>query len=397
MSSYNLLLASDRNYMCYCFVTCQSVIDAIHYESKEDVANNRDKIIFNILVDETVDQTELNQKCESFIARNTSCVDISFNIKTASNEPLKNAPTLNGSLLTYYRIFLDNLFDDDINLCLYLDCDVIVRKDIRPLFNETDMAGFVLGAVPDFCAEEDSQQIGLMRVPERNKKVPALTIPLTNYFNAGVILFNINEYRNKNISKKCMELLVNYSPNHHDQDLLNITVPASLRKVLEPKWNTHLYMGLLSYNSKSSDYSLLATRNATSPRRQTVSTTLSPDVFINEINDPCIFHYIYMKPWDNLKFSFTNLPSTSTMSLRIKEWFDTAEKVIEFSNELSKAKYSPLYTHSYEICAFNERINNLQIEISKQRSRRKKDRKILLLTIVLLFIIQLVLLLCLTQ
>ena len=223
MSSYNLLLASDRNYVCYCFVTCQSVIDAINNErEREDVANNRDKIIFNILVDETVDQIELNQKCESFIARNTSCVDISFNIKTASKEPLKNAPTLNGSLLTYYRIFLDNLFDDDINLCLYLDCDVIVRKDIRALFNETDMAGFVLGAVPDFCAEEDSPPNGTLSVPKKNHIVADLEIPLSNYFNAGVMLINFQEYRDQNISKKCLSLLKDYSPSRHDQDLLNM-------------------------------------------------------------------------------------------------------------------------------------------------------------------------------
>ena len=368
---------------------------------RENVANNRDKIIFNILVDETVDQIELNQKCESFIARNTSCVDISFNIKTASNEPLKNAPTLNGSLLTYYRIFLDNLFDDDINLCLYLDCDVIVRKDIRPLFNETDMAGFVLGVVPDFCAEEDSHQNGTISVPKKNHNVADLAIPISNYFNAGVMLINLHEYRDQNISKKCLSLLKDYSPSRHDQDLLNIVVTEQLRKVLEPKWNAHLYMGLLSYNSKSSNFSLLATRNIDAPRKQAISMTLSPNNFMEQINDPCIFHYIYMKPWDNLRFFFTNLPSTNSINFRIKEWFDTAEKVVEFSKDLSVAKYSPLYTHSYEICSLNEKINNLQLEISHQKRLRKIDRRRernkILLIIFALFAIQLIISLALSK
>ena len=401
MSNYNILLASDSNYMRYCFVTCQSVIDAINNAPQSKTNETKDRIIFTILVDESVDQLDLHKKCDSFISRNNAIVDISFDIKAADKDQLRNAPPLNGSLVAYFRIFIDQLFDDDVHICLYLDCDIIVRKDVRTLFNETNLEGFVLASVPDFCAEEDSQPNGTIRVPKRNANVANLEIPLSNYFNSGVMLINLQEYRRNNISKKCLALLDDYIPDHWDQDLFNIAVPGKLRKVLEPKWNAHLYMGLLSYNSKSSDFSLLATRNINGVRKQTVSTTMPPDVFMEQVNDPSIYHFVYMKPWDNLRFLFTNLPSTSSINLRIQEWFDTAEKVVEFSKDLSVAKYSPLYTHSYEICSLNEKINNLQLEISHQKRLRKIDRRRernkILLIIFALFAIQLIILLALSK
>ena len=157
----------------------------------------------------------------------------------------------------------------------------------------------------------------------------------------------------------------------------------------------------LRYCTKFRKIQVLATRNIDAPRKQAISMTLSPNNFMGQINDPCIFHYIYMKPWDNLRFFFTNLPSTNSINFRIKEWFDTAEKVVEFSKDLSAAKYSPLYTHSYEICSLNEKINNLQLEISTQKRLRKIDRRRernkILLIIIALFIIQLIISLALAK
>lgn len=67
MSNYNILLATDINYLPYSFVTCQSVLDSLsnHNATMEasyrafNEANSNDKIIFHIVVDETVNTEEL--------------------------------------------------------------------------------------------------------------------------------------------------------------------------------------------------------------------------------------------------------------------------------------------------------------------------------------------------
>ena len=87
MSDYNILLATDINYLPYSFVTCQSVLDSlgVHHTSANsnncsDNKNTRatDRIIFHIVVDETVNTEELSKKAEAFQIRNEHIIDVLF-------------------------------------------------------------------------------------------------------------------------------------------------------------------------------------------------------------------------------------------------------------------------------------------------------------------------------
>ena len=54
------------------------------------------------------------------------------------------------SIATYYRLLLPTLLDKAIDRVLYLDCDVIVLKDISELF-KVNLDGFGVAAVKDSC------------------------------------------------------------------------------------------------------------------------------------------------------------------------------------------------------------------------------------------------------
>lgn len=51
------------------------------------------------------------------------------------------------SMTTYFRLFISNLYPQ-YNKAIYLDCDIVLLKDIAELYN-IDIGDNLLGAVPD--------------------------------------------------------------------------------------------------------------------------------------------------------------------------------------------------------------------------------------------------------
>ncbi|MBM7653825.1 glycosyltransferase [Neobacillus cucumis] len=131
---------------------------------------------------------------------------------------------------TYYRISIPDLFDK-INEVLYLDSDIIVKKDITELWN-TDISQYYLGAVEDHWVK-DSRNNDLF-MPKDSK-----------YFNAGVLLINLKKWREDNIKNKIIQFINNYSDNimYCDQDALNAVLHDQWLS-LDPQWNfqtDHIY------------------------------------------------------------------------------------------------------------------------------------------------------------
>jgi lipopolysaccharide biosynthesis glycosyltransferase len=81
--------------------------------------------------------------------------------------------------VTYYRILLPRVLPESLTRVIYLDCDVIVNRDLRELW-ETDMRGHCLAAVDD-AAFSDWERIGLSKEQR--------------YFNAGVLLLDVAALR----------------------------------------------------------------------------------------------------------------------------------------------------------------------------------------------------------
>lgn len=92
---------------------------------------------------------------------------------------------------TYYRTTLPDELEEPIQRVLYLDCDVIVKEDIRELYHYP-LEGKVLGAVenPGFNRYE---QLGIP--------------PEHGYFNAGILLIDVAAWKKYGASEKIMELL----------------------------------------------------------------------------------------------------------------------------------------------------------------------------------------------
>jgi len=130
------------------------------------------------------------------------------------------------SKMTYARFLIPRVFPDTISKVLYLDVDLLVLDDLDPLW-ETDLEGAVVGAVLDKVDEQiKGGEAGFEALPR-----------VRDYFNAGVLLIDLNRWREERISEKALEYLIQHPRSlYSDQDALNVVCDGFWKK-LDARWN----------------------------------------------------------------------------------------------------------------------------------------------------------------
>ena len=111
-------------------------------------------------------------------------------------EGYKTGPHLNYA--SYFRFFATKVVDSD--RVLYLDSDIIVTRDLSPLFR-IDLNGYYLGAVDDIYAYEER----------------------TSGFNSGVLLMDVAKWKEYSITNSLLKLAAEHNQAVHlgDQSILN--------------------------------------------------------------------------------------------------------------------------------------------------------------------------------
>ncbi len=197
------------------------------------------------------------------------------------------------TLATYYRLLIPKLLPESVKKVIYLDCDTIVLNDISDLWDQ-DVENHYLLAVPDMWTEAMyvSSPYGLKLYKELN-------IPAENkYFNAGVLVLNLEKWRDDDIASKIIDYIRRYREYvlWLDQDGMNAILSGKWGE-LNPLWNvmTILYK-YRSWNESSFD----------------------KETFDKLIESPYILHFTEeKKPWHNdsnhpkrkLFFDYLNLTS----------------------------------------------------------------------------------------
>lgn len=125
------------------------------------------------------------------------------------------------TLAAYYRLLIPDVFKK-LDRCLYLDCDVVALDDLAELWDMPvpDMA--VCAVIDCYVDRENLQRYDEIR----------------HYFNSGVLLMNLQLWRERNYVKQCLGLA--RKPELHerfaDQDILNIVFRNDVH-ILHPRWN----------------------------------------------------------------------------------------------------------------------------------------------------------------
>lgn len=225
--------ACDNGYIKYGIISIKSLIDHVS-----------DDFQYNI----HILYTELDERymaiASSFQKENVS---IFFDcVKGKADEFIKNLPLRDYySVMTYYRLIIPSLFTQ-YDKGVYIDCDTIVMDDIAKLYN-MDIGYNFLGAAVDGLVSSISH------FGDYTEQV--LDVDRDQYFNAGVIIMNLNQFREHNIIDSFIDLARTYTfVVAQDQDYLNVICKGRVY-YFDYSWN----YGIVAYddNTKIEDIHII--------------------------------------------------------------------------------------------------------------------------------------------
>jgi lipopolysaccharide biosynthesis glycosyltransferase len=142
-----------------------------------------------------------------------------------------NYKGLYGSKFTFTRIMLATLIPDE--RIIYLDSDLAITRDLTDLF-QVDLNGYVIGASGVGSIEWSI---------ERDFFISLGLDKEAKYFNAGVLLIDLDRWRTLNITKKCIEFADNNAKilRDADQAVLNYIFYRNNFLELDKSYNHALY------------------------------------------------------------------------------------------------------------------------------------------------------------
>lgn len=132
------------------------------------------------------------------------------------------------SISIFYRLFIPSLFKK-YKKAIYLDADIVLVDDISKLYNE-DIDNFLVAGVPDEVVNNN--------VYFREYSVKSLDLEPGNYFNSGVLLMNLEKFREEKIEEKFLHILSKYNFDviAPDQDYLNFLCKGKV-KYIDRGWD----------------------------------------------------------------------------------------------------------------------------------------------------------------
>jgi lipopolysaccharide biosynthesis glycosyltransferase len=181
------------------------------------------------------------------------------------------------SRATYGRLLLPEILDKSIKTCLYIDGDVIVVDDIIKL-SAFSCNNYPIAAVDDFYLTGN----------------PTLSIPnYFKYFNAGVLLVNLENWRTDNIADQILHFVRDYPEKltYWDQDAMN-AVLYNKRMPLPLRWNQQIHfddcLSHLPDGSKTSE----------------MKEAMSDPAIVHFVGPEKPWHYLCLHPYKDLYLKY---------------------------------------------------------------------------------------------
>lgn len=181
------------------------------------------------------------------------------------------------NISTFFRLFLCTILPDNLDRCIYLDCDTVVRHSLRE-FWETDLEDKIVAAVDDCRSDRYKTELNL---------------PCdSTYTNNGVLLIDLKSWREMNVEKDFLDFIIDHNGDitYVDQGVLNgVLAKKNLVKVVHTKYDAMTVF--FDFNFKD----LMKVRR---PEHH-----LSEEEYIEAVTDPYIIHYTSCflsgtRPWN---------------------------------------------------------------------------------------------------
>ena len=215
-----IFFACNDKYVPYLDV---ALISLISHTSKE----NEYKI--------TVLKTDISAENQAVLKKHaTDNVTIDFYDVKEMLDPIKDMlpEMFYFSAAAYFRLFIETSFPQ-YDKVIYLDSDVILLEDIAELY-DTDVEGRLVAA----AYEQNTDRSPMFTEYVEN----IIGIPYYTYFNSGVMVMNLKEFRKFGVRRRFLEMLTTYDFDclAPDQEYLNVICHGRV-KYLPTGWNKHSF------------------------------------------------------------------------------------------------------------------------------------------------------------
>jgi len=244
MEKYNICFTSDENYAQHLGVAIVSILKN---------SNIEDKFYFWVVDD------DISQESKDKIEKLKDIKDFKVEYLKVDKDEFSNFPRRKDGLPvnSYFLIKVPNLLKN-VDKILFLDCDIVVKKNISDIF-KIDIDDKYILAVEDINGKQFSE--------ERSMKTSCF------YFNSGVFVLNCKKWREEGLEQKCFDYVKEngHTFKFQDQEVLNGVLCENAKKIgLE--WNFQYIRNYVGGFNKEE---------------------------FNEVKkDPAIIHYITgEKPW----------------------------------------------------------------------------------------------------
>ncbi|MET3114122.1 lipopolysaccharide biosynthesis glycosyltransferase [Pedobacter sp. CG_S7] len=139
----------------------------------------------------------------------------------------------NFPLNVYLRILIPHFLPQSCEKAIYLDVDMVVRKDISLLWN-TAINEKIIAGVVDRSEKVSSTWGGITNFKELGIH------PDTKYFNSGLLIMDLKKWRKTELSLEILKCIAKYKEyaNFPDQYGLNV-IFANQWFELDQRWNTY--------------------------------------------------------------------------------------------------------------------------------------------------------------
>ena len=178
--------------------------------------NTNSEVTAHILHDATL--TDDNRNKFSRLARQFNQLVKFYNVEELCPNEIKvlrgrlaDKIKMRFSIGAFYRLMIKKIFDG--GKVIYLDSDVIVNLDITELWNQ-DAENFPVAAVPEIEATQN-------HMLKDKFLLNAGVVKVEDYFNSGVILFNLDKISEDFFQDGVQFLIDNPQCASPDQDILN--------------------------------------------------------------------------------------------------------------------------------------------------------------------------------
>ncbi len=137
--------------------------------------------------------------------------------------PLRHFPIrIHLSLASYFRLFLPDVLPETSRRVLYLDADIVVRSDLRALW-QTRLDGCLIGAARDPFAASNAR----LSLPPDNPE-----------FNSGVLVVDLAGWRRESLIARFVDYINANEAilRYLDQDVLNVVLRGRIKSI-DYAWN----------------------------------------------------------------------------------------------------------------------------------------------------------------